>query len=173
MNLLTLDLASRIGFTCGPMPLPGFSFGSYQLPKTGTDIGSFIWEYDKWLRTMLEEHEVWYVVFEQPILHKMTQIATLRKLYGLCSHTEYVCTEYQVKCREVNVQAIKRFMGVKRYGAEGKQDMVDAVARYGYKCEDHDAADACGLRLYTVSVERPEALRLFRLELGPLGAAAS
>jgi hypothetical protein len=171
VNFLTLDLASRVGWSCGPIPTRLFDFGSHQLPKTGTDIGAFIFEYDAWLQTMLDD--VYYIVFEQPIMPAITQIATLRKLYGLASHTEFVATTRGIKCREAPVQKVKSFMGVKRTGDQGKRDMVDAVARYGYEAEDHDAADAIGIRLFTISVERPELLRSMRLDLGPLGARAA
>lgn len=173
MNFLTLDLATNLGWTCGPIPDPKFSFGSHRLPSTGEDIGAFIYEYDTWLNNKIKSAEVYYVVFESPILHGLTNIATLRKLYGLASHTEFVCAKMQIKCREANQSKVKAFMGVRGKGDAVKRAMVASVATYGYQVDNHDIADAIGVRLFTIGQERPDVLRHLKMDLGPLGMAAA
>lgn len=172
MNFLTLDLATRIGFTLGPLPERRFAIGSHILPSTQDDIGGFLDAYLGWLRHMISEHDVYYIAFEMPILPKVTSLATLRKLYGLCGLTELVALRAnRLKCREANLGAVRKFMCGNAFAK--KHRVVEMVEHYGYKVDDDDQADAVALRLYAISRERPELLRAWGMDLGPLGMSAA
>jgi hypothetical protein len=169
VNLLTLDLATRVGWTFGLVSDPRFKFGNHLLPSTGEDIGAFIKAFDDWLQQYAERVD--YIVFEQPILPRETRIETLRKLYGLTAHVEFWAKAYEVKCREAPIGKIKMFMA--NSGNASKDMMVAAAKRHGYDVANDDEADAVGVRLYTISSEYPDLMKLFRLDLGPLGAVAN
>jgi Holliday junction resolvasome RuvABC endonuclease subunit len=170
--LLTLDLASRIGWSCGDPTDQQFAYGSHQLPKTGEDIGEFLRQFRNWLQQALDG--VSMCVFEQPILPSKTSLITVRKLHGQAGLTELVCLDRKVRCLEQNLQNVKTFMGVSRArGVDQKAEMVRCVERYGYEPENDDAADAIALRLFVLHQMFPDVAKRLPLALGPLDAAAA
>lgn len=170
--LLTLDLATRIGWSCGEAADQRFSYGSHQLPKTGEHIGAFLDAYNRWLIPALDG--VSLVIFESPILPRTTSLATARKLYAQAAHTEFVCLRMDIQCLEENLQSVKTFMGISRArGVDQKAEMVRCVERYGYEPENDDAADAIALRLYVLQRMFPSIAKGFNLDMGPLSAAAA
>ena len=171
--LLCLDLATRLGWSCGEPGDQQFSYGSHQLPKTGEDIGWFLHAYDAWLAPALTG--VGMVVFESPVLGRTTSLATARKLYSQAGYTELACRQRDIKCMECNLQSVKTFMGVSRArGVDQKASMMECVERYGYEPDgDEDAADAIALRLFVLHQMFPDVARRMPLQLGPLDAAAA
>jgi len=169
--LLTLDLATKTGWTFGAPEDRQFASGVYHIAETvKDDIGKFAQDFDRWLLARLGG--VTYCVFESPVFPGASgNLVTLRKLYGLVWHTEWQCRQKGISCFEVNNASIKMFMGVKRRGAEGKQDMIRAVERYDYEPVDDNEADAIALRLYTIHLRYPKLADAFQLRLGALGAA--
>lgn len=168
--LLTLDLSSQVGWTLGLPANRNFLFDTYVLPKTGADLGRFAKEFDLFLRGMIQENQVQTCCFESPILPVETQLIILRKLYGLAWHVEYICKELQVECFEANLTSVKKF--VTGNGRAKKQEMLDAIQRYGYEAKTFDEADAIGVRLYTLAQRFPELGAEFKLDLGLLGQHA-
>jgi crossover junction endodeoxyribonuclease RuvC len=170
--LLTLDLATRVGWTCGKPEDTRFSSGTHTLPSTGEDIGAFLEAAEQWLEGTL--NGVAQCVFESPILPRLTSIATCRKLYGLAGLAELACHRRHIRCMELSNATVKAFMGVRK--APGCRDlkaqMIDAVALHGYQATTHDEADAIAIRLYILHKFHPEHRRAFSLDLGRLGAAA-
>jgi Holliday junction resolvasome RuvABC endonuclease subunit len=164
--LLTLDLATRIGFTLGPVNDRSFKFGTHQLPHTGMELGRSAVAFEVWLTEILERG-VTDVVFESPVMPRIANVITLRKLYGLAYHTELVCALRKVTVREANVSAVRKFIAGS--GRAKKHDVVAAVRLYGFDARDHDEADAIAIRLYTIANDFPGLSRNFGLELGMLG----
>lgn len=171
--LLTLDIATKTGWTCGEPGDPHFASGTHVLPKTGEDIGLFLKHYRNWLRGALEG--VSLVVFEQPLMPSIPNFVTLRKLYSLAGLTELVCLDADVKCLELSAAKVKAFLGVRyiKGGPDLKTQMVDAVKQYGYDCATHDEADAIGLRLLTIHHMFPQHIGSLGIDLGLLGAASN
>ncbi len=165
--LLTLDLASRIGWSCGHPADQSFASGAHQLPKTGEDIGAFLHHFRQWLQPTLKG--VSLCVFESPILPRTTTLATARKLYGQAGYTELACRDFGIKCMEVNNMTIKKFMGS---GGYSKTDMIRAVKTYGYEPETDDEADAIAIRLFAIAKLFPKETANFSLDMGELGVAA-
>jgi hypothetical protein len=169
MMLLTLDLATKIGFSFGEPEDKAFSSGVHRLPSTGEDIAAFIQAFDDWLSERL--CDVTLCVFEQPILPKITQLIILRKLYGQSAHLLWRCSQSGIRCEGVNVQTIKSFMGIRRNrGIDQKAEMIAAVRRYGYDVLSDDEADAIALRLWALHTMFPATRCSFSLDLGELGA---
>lgn len=166
MSLLTLDLSSNVGWSAGPAG-GLFSSGAYRIPPT-QDLGAYADAFDLWLRKMLADHRVTLCVFEAPILPKHCSFDVVRKLTGLAWHTEWVCKQLEIECMEANNMRIKSFMGS---GRMTKDDMMEAVKRYGYDPKSFDEADAIAVRLYTISQRFPEMAASFNLDLGSLSAS--
>lgn len=164
--LLTLDLATVLGWTKGHIGDKAFQSGHYRLPSTGPDIGAFAVAFDEWLVDQLSN--VTEIVFESPILRaKKTTLATIRKLTGLAWHVEYVSSSMGIKCYEAYNQQIKLAIG--GHGRSSKDDMVAAVRGYGYDVTEENEADAIAVRLYTILTRHKELAADFGLEMGQIG----
>lgn len=163
--LLTLDLATVLGWTKGAVSDTKFESGYFRLPSTGRDIGAFAAAYDEWLSAMLMN--VTELCFEAPVLPVKTQLMTVRKLGGLCWHTEWLTTTMGVKCFECHLQSVKKTIG--GHGRASKPDMISAVRGYGYDVTEENEADAIAVRLYTILTRHRELAADFGLELGSLG----
>lgn len=167
MILMTLDLATSLGWSRGDIADPHFQFGTHRLPSTGEDIGRFAVVFDSWLHDAAEGVD--QVVFESPILPKQTSLVTVRKLSGLAWHVEFFCKVNGLRCEEVSYSSVKKF--VAGHGFAKKPEMIAAVRRYGYDVQTDDEADAVGARLYTVAMQRPDLMGALRLDMGQLGTA--
>ncbi len=164
--LLTLDLATVLGFTVGHVSDRKFRSGHYRLPSTGTDIGAFAQAYDDWLRSALD-NGVTECVMECPVLPRKTTLATVRKLTGLAWHTEWACFSNGIKVYEAHLQSVKKAIG--GHGRAQKSDIIAAVQRYGYPVTEENEADAIAVRLYTIMTRHPELAESFGLDMGLLG----
>ena len=171
--LLTLDLSSSIGWTCGKAEDMAFASGTQVLPKTAPeDIAGFIQSFDDWLSTALLD--VTLCVFESPLFLAKSSITTLRKLYGQAAHLEWRCQQARIECLEVNNMKVKKFFNVAGIrGKAGKQAIVNAVWFSGFCPKTHDEADAIAIRLYTIHERFSEHADALGLRLGGLGVAAS
>lgn len=167
--LLTLDLATVLGWTIGDVADRSFKSGWFRLPSTGDDIGAFANAFDGWLRSHLAG--VTATVFEMPVLPKKTKLATVRKLTGLCWHTEFLTTQSGSRCYEANNSSVKKAIG--GHGRADKDDMIAAVQRYGYtKVTEENEADAISVRLYTIMTRHKELAASFGLDMGLLGTGS-
>lgn len=166
-NILTLDLATNLGWTCGkPWEVP--RFGHHVLPSTGENIGRFAAAFDDWLTGKLEAERPSLVVFEAPILPVQTTPSTVRKLTGLAWHTEFVCFGRRIECAEGRASSVRKL--VVGSGKAKKPDVMHVCRRYGFKVETDDEADSIALWIFTVIKRAPEHAQ--RFSLGPLGARA-
>ncbi len=174
MILASLDLGSRLAYTLGPIEAERPTFGAHQLPATGDDVGLFITAWDRWLRSFIARmgppERGCRLVFESPILPRQTQMVTLRKLYGLASHLEFVCRAMGVDVCEINVKSTKLFWTGS--GGASKDDMVAAARGYGFDVEYHDEADALAARFALVHAEYPRIAARFPWAMGNLGLTA-
>ncbi len=168
--LLTLDLATSCGWTCGKPEDARFASGTHTLPKTGSDVGAFLYAFEGWLAGTLDGVAV--CVFESPILPRATSLATCRKLYGLAGMTELLCHRRHIECMEVAGPTLKAFMGVKAAPGEAKAQMVRSVQLHGYSPQSHDEADAIAIRLFILHKFYPQHRAAFSTDMGLLGAAA-
>jgi hypothetical protein len=171
--LLTLDLATRIcGWTCGEPAAISFTFGEKTFPPTGEDLGLFLVNYDQWLRSGIIARKVTEVCYEAPIMmgKGKTQLIILRKLYGIGSHTEFVCSQLGIECTEANVTSVKKF--TTNNGRADKPEMLAAIRQLGYDAKGFDEADAIAVRLFALHHKYPALVAKMKLDLGPLGAVA-
>lgn len=168
-RLLSLDLATNLGWAFGDTEAGDPVSGTHRLPKTGEDVGAFLAAYHLWLVDRFREFEPDVVVFEAPVpAGGATNMATILKLWGLCSHTEFVCAMKRtpaggkIAYRQVNVSEWKKgFVG---WGGFSKPKTKAALAEYPvmiacrqrklYPADDNEA-DALGLWCYAMRFVSP------------------
>lgn len=179
MVLLALDLASTLGYAVGT---PGgvIAHGSFKLPSTGCEIGTFGDAYWRWLDSALSRWSVGEVVFESPILPGKTNLTTLRKLYGLTLVTEMAAGRRHIPVREANLSSIRvHFLGVARAPASVpkperrawiKEATITQCRRLGFRPVDDNDADALALFSYTLA-QKDRRFRMLGDEI-PLQVAA-
>ena len=157
-RILALDLSSRTGWALwSPGAEP--EYGSEHFSRTGADVGAFLAEFDAWLAGAFDQWGPDLVVYEQPILASMTNITTLRKLYGLAGVTEMHCHQRdpRVACREVPIQKwrkhfIGRGSGFKKAGKDPKAECIRVCRERRFEPQDDNAADALGILDYTADL---------------------
>lgn len=153
MRLLCLDLATSLGWCAGDLDARPV-FGTHRLPSTGQDVGRFLVAYDEWLRDCITLHDPARVVFEAPIIWSgKTAKDTARKLFGLASHTEFVCTQRSVRCSEGNLASVKKHLT--GHGRASKDEMIAAARARGFDIRTEHEADAFGLFVYSAHCIRP------------------
>lgn len=148
-RILSLDLATRIGFAHGELGRDP-KFGAFTLPSTGHDIGAFLEAFNEWLGVhpqFLEQFgAVDMVVFELPILPRVTSAMAVRKLSALPAFLEWRCRQARVPIRELHLQSIKKFWT--GHGRADKATMMRAaVGHWGYRGltdNQGDEVDALG-----------------------------
>lgn len=166
MKLITLDLASRTGWTAGPIDCPPV-WGHFELSGSGRCFGRRMWLFESWLHRMIDEHEPDELVYEKPIIGRGTTLESRYITIGLATHTEKVCYEHGVRYLWVdNKTAKKEFSGS---GNATKDDMIAAARVRGFKVLVHDEADALAVR-YVRMLQLDETLAVHMFD--PLFQAA-
>lgn len=150
-RILTLDLASRIGYAFGATGQKP-AFGAHQLPtKNGDDLGAYLTAFDTFLFALpIEEwtDDGAAVVFECSVLPPKTSYRTLRKLYALPALLEFrwATVGGDPAClREVYASQVKKYWTGK--GNAKKPDMIAAAVERGYDIgpAQDDEADAIAM----------------------------
>lgn len=177
MKILALDLASATGFALGDGGAIS-AHGTFKLPSTGPDIGSFLADFREWLTGRVVEWEPELIAFEMPILPDTTAIHTLRKLYSLAGMTELIARDHDTPVEESNLSDIRdHFIGATRApraisctpGCKTKgcnrcrtarrqwlKDRTIAACKdRGFRPQDDNAADAIALYSFVLSIVAP------------------
>ena len=162
MRLLSLDLATRLGWAYGDARLGDPVSGWHKLPVTGEDIGRFAAAYDHWLNAMIDEARPDLIVFEEPMptTAGRSTLSTTLKLQGLCWHTEFVANARRVNVRQVHAsQWKKHFCGTGRVSKSMKPypPIVACKARGWHAVSDDNEADALGIWSFACGIAAPGA----------------
>lgn len=155
MKTLVLDLATATGFAVGDETRVQ-DHGSFKLPSTGGDIGTFLSHYRAWLSAAISRWEIEDIVFEMPILGEGMSLPVLRKLYSLCGLTELLAKDRHVKCGEANLIDIRRhFIGCCR----APKDVTCSPGCIKKKCTRCTAARRAWIKGSTVTMCRKRGFR--------------
>ena len=168
-GVLALDLATNVGWALW-QPGCEIESGSKRLPSTGKDVGKFIDAYQNWLLSFLgnQASQTSHIVYESPLMPSTTRIETLRKLYGLAAHTEWLALNQGKRYYEVNNTTVRKILCGRARAKVPKEttanerkkankQMVLATCRnMGGRPENDDEADAYLCLAY--------ALRILKLE---------
>jgi len=167
-RILALDIATETGFCHGAPTDKAPVWGTFR--NRGGALPNSLIMHDAWLRELIQQVKPAIVVHEAaPSIRwggQKTNAATLMKLNGLCMKTEEVCERIGVDCRQVTAQKWKTALcgplGKSRFGKDVKPyPPFEAMALRGWNCTNHNAADAVGIWLFTVSFRAPEAALRF------------
>ena len=94
--IVALDLATITGFAMWRPGLDKPVSGTWTIPQTGEDAGKFLFLARERFNKTFWETKIETLVYESPVLPPKTQIATLRKLYGLAAFTELLALDLKV-----------------------------------------------------------------------------
>lgn len=165
MRSLCLDLATFFGFAFGDDARGVVEAGSYRLPSTGNDMGTFLHAYRNWLDRAISVYQPDELVFEAPILPSTTNLSTLRKLYALPALTELIAQDRHCAVREANLTDIRmHFLGVPRAPAtvpkKERREWVKArtiaeCRARGIRPDDDNHADALALLSFICTARNP------------------
>lgn len=150
--IFTLDLATCTGFCVGePDERP--TLGHKRLRSTGSDVGSFLIEYEEWLSDRVREFTPGIIVMEAPILASGVTPHVTRKLHAQAGITEMVARRAGIECCEVYPVTIKK--ALTGSGRSKKPEMVAAARAYGFDPQVPDEADAFGIWLCALRLRHP------------------
>jgi Holliday junction resolvasome RuvABC endonuclease subunit len=162
LPLLSLDLASNIGWAVQADEAGALQYGSHQLPKTGTDVGLYVFAYYTWLQQMVDRHGIRLITHEASLFmgrpgkdgRPTSSLMTQQKLVGLTTTTKLYGRIAGIRCLEGQPGEIKRFWTGK--GNAKKPDMVRRCREWGYDPKDHDQADAIALAEFAIASLWPD-----------------
>lgn len=160
MRLLSLDLATTLGWASGDTEAGDPVSGIRKLPSTGDDIGRFLVAYNEFLQQLIADQRPDLIVMEAPMptqSGRSTQ-STILKLYGLCSHTEMVAVYKRIEVRQVAAATWKKgFCGNGRASKSDKPyPVITRCHALGWEHVKNDnEADALGIWTYSVRFASP------------------
>lgn len=189
MNIIGLDIATRLtGWTAGDgATRPRLDVMKF--PQVDEDYGHLIDLFDQNLVTLIETFRPRAFIYEGPILvvnrkgrgqglpagsgSYTDKPMTLRKIYGMGTHLEFVCRRRGIECSEVTLQAIKK--EVTGDPNADKARIVAVAERLGLDLPKgpgaKDAADSWGAWLLGLRHYSPELSRRWdKMIWSPRGA---
>lgn len=167
MAVLALDLATVTGWAIHKEGEPRPYYGSFTLPASPNEVGPPM----ERLRLFLaEKHRIWGltdIVFEAQHISPKMSIAGTMKLIALGAMVEWFAHKIDAKCYDVHISTWrKHFIGGGGHRRdEAKAKCLAVCQRLGWSTLEVDAAEACGILDYYLSLkpnyERPWRDRLF------------
>jgi len=144
MNILALDLGSKLGFAI--YSNDSIESGTKKLSRK--TFGSRFSEFRAWLMKIITKNQIDIVYFERVYRHNGTEAAHVFGgfMYILAS----VCDELHIRCEGVSVGTIKKYISEK--GNASKVDVIDAVKRHGFDPIDDNEADALSVLFFGLQV---------------------
>jgi hypothetical protein len=164
MRLLSLDLATRLGWAVGDLEHGDPVWGEHRLPSGNDDTQMFFLAYGIWLKEMLAAEKPNVIVMEAPMGGSSVMNAiTDYKLKGLCVCTELVAAGRQVPVRQVPAGTWKKsFTGTGRFGKSTKPyPPIEACAARGWAVKTDNMADALGIFVHGVGALAPGSVARF------------
>jgi crossover junction endodeoxyribonuclease RuvC len=148
-QVVALDLATRTGWAYGLAHLNRPVFGTCKIIAPPDEPGAFYVHFSRWLAEFLTEVNARVVIYESPVLPRLTRIETLRRLYWMGGQTEMICASREADCYEAAPSTVKKFWTGS--GAAKKADMMASARARGYCVTDDNQADALALWHYYCS----------------------
>lgn len=95
-----------------------------------------------------------HVYFEAPIIPHHGNVTSLRPLWALTSHVEFLALHARADCAEIDNRQHKQLI----YGHGGAKPLnaVEYAEAWGFGARNNDEADACGVFLYALKSEFPD-----------------
>lgn len=155
--LIGFDLATRKSGWCAGTGEAVPDVGAILLPQVDADLGMMLDLFDQRVAVLIDRFKPTHFIYEAPILLRSDKLLTVRKLYALGAHLEFMARRAGILCCEESLKALKIELAGRRNA--DKADMVAAALKVGVKLPDtladgrEDAADAfaawlIGVRCY-------------------------
>ena len=171
-QLLALDLGSqKLGWALGPVDTARPRSGTLRLPQRGEEIGAMLREMHQWLVPFIKsaEPEVCHMAVEAAMpahaaIRKGNREITLRKLWALAAHADFVAAALAIPYSEDPVQTVRRHFCGHGRPDKPKQAVMHACHLRGWEPADDNAADALALWDYTRAKRWPKHGRKFAVQ---------
>lgn len=152
MRVLALDIASSCGWCIGG---PGATprFGTFKVPPalTPDDLGRRGAAFSNWLSDFVTVDRPNLIAFEAPISSAgLTNMQTIRMLYGLAFVAEMIAHIRGIDCEEANLQSVRKYFCGR--GNAKKPDVIsECVNGRGWNIADDHQADAGAVWAYVMA----------------------
>lgn len=168
-GVLTLDLASTVGWAYGPLDAVNPCCGIWLLPKTGGEGLRFV-VFENTLAAAMEKWQPARMVVEAPLsfqaLLGVSNMRVMCQQYTLRGIAYMEAARAQIAISEVSADLIRgELLGQSRFDKGTVKGIVtDYCRKRGIRAPDHNAADACMIWLWhrgqvaprrLIHVERP------------------
>lgn len=168
--VLALDLATTTGWAWHRPGMGRPFFGAFRLPGGAQDVGEPAAALEAWLvdlfgRVASSGAPVTHVFFEAQHIAAKINVATVYRLIGLGATAEKVAFQHGARAYKVSISewrkhfigrggGFKRDPATKKYlpGENPKELAIQQCARYGWHTDVADAAEACGILDYALSI---------------------
>jgi crossover junction endodeoxyribonuclease RuvC len=96
-----------------------------------------------------------HVYFEAPIIPYHGNVKSLRPLWAITAHVEFLAHHAKADCAEIANNEQKQL--IYGHGGAKPENATEYAAAWGLPAENSDEADACGVFLFAIKSEFPEA----------------
>jgi hypothetical protein len=164
-RVLALDLATITGWARHEPGMARPFFGAFRLPGKAGDVGRRADYLERWLITMHERHHFTHIVFEAQHVARETDIDTVYMLIALGGIVDKIgfqrgALTYKIMIQEWRKHFLGRGAGFKRdpntkrylHGEDPKELAIQRCAHYGWFTDLADAAEACGILDFFLSL---------------------
>lgn len=164
-RVLALDLATVTGWALHKPDMQRPFFGAIRMPGAPQENGRRLDTLERWLRDQYRMHRFTHLVWESQHVAAQMDMTTVKLLLGLSAVAEKFAYQvgalsYEVHLSEWRKHFIGRGAGFKktpdrkRYlpGHDPKELAIRQCARYGWHTDIADAAEACGILDYFLTM---------------------
>lgn len=161
MAVLALDLAAQCGWALYDKGMERPFFASVRLKRPAGSLGEQLEKLRQLLVDQHQMHTLTDIVYEAQHIAGGVDPQTVYSLIGMGAFVEWFAERIGARCFMVDIGTWrKHFLGRGAFKAQGnvsarqqaKQRALDRCAEYGWFPSDDNAADACGVLDYYLSL---------------------
>jgi Holliday junction resolvasome RuvABC endonuclease subunit len=131
-------------------------YGTYVPFKTRDDLGTFLIDARTTLFNLVKTYSVTEIVYESPVVNRMNNVYTLRKMFALHGMIEVECHDAGLPVFEAAPGTVrKHFLGkgmTPRKSKEIKEAVMARCSQLGWKVRTDHEADALAILDYTLAI---------------------
>jgi len=163
-SVLALDLATTTGWALHKPGMERPFFGAFRLKAQPEEVGWPCEQLREFLADQYSMHKFTHFVFEAQHASQRIDMHVLNRLLALGGMVEWFAYRKNAKCYRIDIGTWRKHFtgrgtGHKAAGIDVKQQCIQICAEYGWHVDVHDAAEACGILDYFLTLlpnyERP------------------